>query len=354
MIKLSILARKIEEKLDVAGRAYGCKFKIATETGDFEKSIKNINEVTEYINGIIEAGNSSVTNLISGDNSPGILYATQTCYLKFVVKLEDEEQDTQYGDDIFYGNKHKLESIRNVLNNVFEQNSLEVIDDGSKSYAVTTVFSLEQTGERAQLPIVGDCMTFTAEAYFMFVENGINTRNFTFLLDGIIIPYQTVTSYRTPTMDGNVYSNTIDGATKNLVSQTTLSISFELPALTDEITEKMIAYILESNANSHILTVKINNREKTYLVQFGEVKNIGETIKNVGQTLSLMESPDIYDLISFDSNLYIYEVIKELDDVNSLQYWVFDNENKEKIQVGAKIVSASRIDDAEHLATIQG
>ena len=48
MIKLSKLAKTIEDKLNEKGKNTGFKFKIATETGDFEKSIKNANNVIEY------------------------------------------------------------------------------------------------------------------------------------------------------------------------------------------------------------------------------------------------------------------------------------------------------------------
>ena len=45
-------------------------------------------------------------------------------------------------------------------------------------------------------------------------------------------------------MDGNVYANTKDGATKNLAAQSTFLIVFELPALKDTTTTNMLKSIV--------------------------------------------------------------------------------------------------------------
>lgn len=357
MISLTTLAKRIEDELNEEGNQTGFQFKIATETGEFEKSVKNLNTVVEIVNGILEAGPSSVTNLISGDEG-GILYATQTCYLKFIVKLEDEQNDIEWGGEVIPGYASKLEALRNTFNRVFQHNAFdktvkdEDFANNNKTYAVTTIYSFEQTGERSQLPVVGDCLTFSVDAYFMYIENGLNTRNVTFLLDGALIPYQSVTVYRTPTMDGNVYSGSKDGATKNLVSQTTLSISLELPALEDSTTANALNYLLSGEQNSHILTLTAGNKTEKYLVTYSELRLTGETIKNAGQAMTLNESPDIYELLSFGHGYYIYEVKPDVsinpDILEELgQYWVFDvplyNGEMFLLEPGTKIVCTSPI-----------
>ena len=203
---------------------------------------------------------------------------------------------------------------------------------------MSTVFSFEQSGERTQSPVLGDSYSFSVEAYFMFVENGINSRSVTFLLDGAIIPYQTVTVYRTPTMDGNVYAGTQDGATKNLVSQTTLSISFELPALDgDTTTSNALDYLLEGEQRTHILTLAVDKKIKTYLVTKGETKLIGDTIKNAGQSLTFMESPEIYDLLEFSDSVYIYEASEEVPDGTTFVI----GPNTQYVVLGGKVVKGN-------------
>jgi hypothetical protein len=324
MISLSTLAKRIEDSLNEQGRTTGFKFKIATETGEFKTSVREKNDVYTYVNGLITAGPSNVTDLTSTGGA-GLLYATQTCYLRLVVGLEDTEEDYTFGETIS-GYQSRLDSLRNTLNSVFEHNDYDVIEDGDTNYAVTTIYSFEQTGTREQLPGLGDCMSFNADIYFMFVENGINSRDINCVIDGVKIPFQSIITFRVPTMEGNVYANTKDGSTKNLVSQTTFSVTIELPAIKDETTESIINYLLKGNTDTHLLTYEENGIKKDALVMFGEVKASGETIKNIGQTITLMESSDDYDLISFSNKLYIYRAIMNITSADVLHDYLPKNQ----------------------------
>lgn len=313
MIELQTLAKDIENKLNKPGQF---NFNINIDTAQFKSAIRQGNQEIYYVNGLMRSLGSEVSNLISSNkDEPGLLYATQSCNLQFLVKLEDIEENiyTEDGELIETGYKTKLEDLRVLLDDLFSKNSTEVITYNNKSFTVSTIYSLVSSGTREMVDGVGDAFTYSVDIFYMYVENGINTRDFIFELDGMVIPYQSVTTYRTPTMDGNVYANTKDGSTKNIASQSTLSISFELPATTDNVTQKMIDYLLDGELNqAHFLKVRINGRDKRYLVAYGENKLIGETVKNLGQNLSLVECPTNYDLISFPENYYIYTMQGDL------------------------------------------
>jgi hypothetical protein len=223
---------------------------------------------------------------------------------------EDVYSQSEEGEEqlVSYGDKSRIMIMRHYLDSVFQGNVIEnMTDDDGKDYVVSSVYEFAQSGTRAQVDIIGDSYTFQTTIYYSFVQNGINTRSAIFYLDGAIIPYQSMTMYRTPTMDGNVYANTTNGATKNLVSQSTFSVAFELPALKDDTTNKMLEYLLNGDLNqAHLLRVNINGTIKDYLVTLGELRLIGEIVKNLGQSVTFMEAPDDYDLISFGNYLNVY------------------------------------------------
>lgn len=323
MIELTTLAKSVQNALN---DKKGFNFYISTDTADLKLPEREGNEVIEYINGIMQSVGSEITNLMAGSEK-SLIYATQTCSLRLVVPLQNEEFDTfilkdgsviyeapENADDIakyIQGYQTKLENVRAVLTSVFQGVTVsDMTDSAGKNFSVTTAYSLEQGGQRAQLPNIGDSYSFYVSIYYSFIENGISTKNMTFKLDGAIIPYQTVTVFRTPTMDGNVYANTKDGATKNITLQTSFSASFELPSFKDDTTtSNIINFIMNGKINqAHILTFNYNGITKDYLVTYGENKVMGETIKNVGQTLTLVECPDIYELLSFSPSYSIYAV----------------------------------------------
>ena len=320
MIELSTLAKELQDSLNNLGLGY--TFKIFSDTGKFQKSIREDNAVTEYINGELRSLSSDLTTLDDGS-----ILATQNCKLDLIFMLEDEEENeqeeffeisqengeisTKQGETII-GNITKVNTIHKALNNYFQSNSVSqnsVSDGNGKVFIVTKIYQLAESGQRSQVEILGNSFTFSVYIYYMFVQNGINTKNQTFELDGLTIPLQSITIYRTPVMDGNVYADTKNGSAKNIASMSQFSVSIELPALTKEFTDTVLESLYDGELNvPHILRVNSNY----YLVSFGENRLIGETIKNMGQSITFVECPDEYDLLNFPTynnktyRLYLY------------------------------------------------
>ena len=367
MIELNELVKSLQNKLNAT---VGFNFYITADTADLKLPKMEDNEVVEYINGVLQGLSSEVTNLVAG-NDKNLLYATQTCNLRLIVPIQNEEFDTFilkdgsvidyltdeiiYKDDIaeyVQGYRTKLENVRSVLSGVFQGVSVEDMKDKDGNiYSVTTVYALEEGQERAQIPMIGDSYSFYVTIYYSFIQNGISTKWTTFKLDGAIIPYQSVTVFRAPTMDGNVYANTKDGTIKNIASQSAFSITFELPAFKeDRTTENIIDYILNGEINqAHLLTFTINGKSKTYLVTYGENRIMGETIKNVGQSLTLVECPDEYSLISFNNNYHIYE-----STYSDYSYTVSKNAQSYTFMKSAEKEEGDIIVSTEELADIIG
>lgn len=316
MIGLKTFAENLQTKLN--NNLQGLTFSIKADSKEFDKALRIGNTVKERINGLLTLQQSDTSNLTNGE-----LFATLACRLQVIFTLkggagdEDKEiidPDTQQVVDVIEGNNSYIERVRDALSDAFQVNTQETMTDSAgKSYLVCTLYQLVETGIRDQQSPIGDCMSFTAYISYMLVENGINTHDIVYTLDGNIIPFQTNTAYRSPTMDANVYSGS-NGAAKNLASQSLFTISFQLPALQNAVTRLMFAWLFGGELNvAHILNIRYPNfaganfEESNYLVTYGENNASGETIKNVGQTLTIVEIVDDYEIVGIPDTYYIYE-----------------------------------------------
>ena len=324
MIKLNDLAQKLMEKL---GKSTEYNFYLTTDTGKLKRDIRVGNEVYELVNGILSAGVSEVTNLVSGQDN-ALKYATQTATLRFIFALTNSENDNYLlsnGDSVselpetlpegvevvqvIYGNRTKISNLRTYLNSIFQGVEVEdMTDSDGKTFSVTTVYSLAESGTRDQLPVLGNSFSFYLNIYYSFVENGINTRDMVFYLDGVPIPYQAVTPERNSIIDANVYANSKNGTADNIALQSTLTISFQLPAVTNNaVTDMILEYILDGPINkAHLLRFSIGSKTQTYLVQIGGGRLSGDTIKNVGQGITFLPCVKRYALLTFGENIKVY------------------------------------------------
>ncbi len=323
MISLNKLAEEIQEKL----KNKGFNFHIVSDTGRFKKSERVGNEVIQYVNGLLTSGLSEVTNLTPGKNP--LIYATQTAYLSLILPLSNSEEDMfllsdgncisklpeelDEGVEVvqeIYGNKTKIAKLRAVLNSVFQGVFVEnMTDENGKTFSVTAIYQLLESGTRSQNPIIGNSFTFSINIYYSFVENGINTKDMIFYLDGVPIPFQSYTFERLSVMDGNVYADTTDGMAENFTSQTTLNISFELPAIANNtVTSAIINYMVRGRINqAHLLRfTQTGGITEDYIVGISGGRLSGETIKNVGQSLTFVPIRKNYALINFNDNVKIY------------------------------------------------
>lgn len=356
MISLKNLAKTIENDLNNIDA--GFRFKIFPDAGSFKKAVRDGNTVIKYINGVLSAVSSEVSN-VSADNDK-LVYATQTATLKLIYSLEDFAEDIEIENEEgnvvekLLGYETRIEDLKEALNSYFQGIKTEnIIDDDGKTFSVTSVFQFIANGERAQNSIVGDSITFTTYIYYTFIQNGLNTTNLKLELDGEPIPYQTITLFRTPTTDGNVYSNTKNGATKNISLQSNFNLSLALPAMTNNLTNRIIENVLDGEINqAHILRVVVEpNIERFYLVCYGENSVMGETIKNIGLRLSLVELRDNYENISFGKYMHIYQVDYDNPD------FAFEDESVSAIfNIEGELIEIHRqtIDDAPSISVSAG
>jgi hypothetical protein len=322
MIELKTLVDNLQEKLNK--NIQGFDFALSLDTAKFKRSLRRQNTVRERINGLVRVMSSDTTNL-----SDGKLFSTLSCRVNFIFKLEGKEEDeivyNEKGEvsQVIQGYKTKIDNVRLALSTAFQRHEQETMTEKytengetiEKEFLVIKLYQFPESGERTQVQELGDSYSFSVYISYMFVEGGISTYDVKYTLDGVLIPFQTITTYRTPTMDGNVYADTKDGATKNLVSQTSFSVSFILPALKNPVTRNIFKYIFGGKINeAHLLNIKYPSfdggeaEEYNYLVTLGESYLSGDTILNIGQTITLLEAVDDYELLSFPDKLYVYQL----------------------------------------------
>ena len=318
MIGLEKIAEQLSARLN--DNLYGYKFKVFSDSGEYAKAERENNQILEVINCLITTGNTDLTNLTDGN-----VIATQNYRLELLLRLEnfeeiiqDEGVDLPGQEDqireIIDGNVERIRKLRDILSSVSQQNYQDaLVDEKGKTFAVTTVYQFLQSGSREQRPGIGNSLSFSMNIYAMFIENGVNTQDVKYYLDGNIIPFQSNTSYQVPTIDSYVYANTRDGRTKALASQSTLSWNFELPALNNEVTRVITDFIFNNKLNlAHVLTIEHGDKVECYFVMLGESKQNGETIKNIGQSISIFEAPNDYELVEVPSKYYVYRVDNSL------------------------------------------
>ena len=199
-----------------------------------------------------------------------------------------------------------------------------MIDSNGKEYLVVGTYQFANSGIRDQVQIVGNSYTLSINLFYMFIEGGISNFEVVYTLDGFTIPFQANTVNDTPTIDGYVSANTKDGATLNLMSQHTWSVSFELPALRNAVTKAIFNSIFKRKVNqAHILSivkpsfVGLESEEEMRMVFIAESSAMGETIKNIGMRATLLDAYDDYELVNFNDNIIVFEVSR---DANSITF----------------------------------
>ena len=314
MIKLSTLTANLENALN--NGLSGLTFKLHTDTATYADALRVGNDVKDVVNGIVTNTASDVKN-----TSDGLIYGTFTNRVELIVKCRDTDEDVfqlvegANGTErqlVELGTINYIQKIRDLLDGfTAEQRRETLTDDDAKSYDVSSAYSLALSGVRAQISPIGDCYTFVFYAYYNVIENGENSKDWTAKLDGDVLSYGTFTIRRVPTQDAFTYSGDKTASAKSLSSSHVLAVTFELPAISGKVNSTIKKYLLEGENNvAHILTLRLGNETKSYLVIFGQVDGTASGVLNVGQSVTFVETAEEYGLISISPNLYAYVYTK--------------------------------------------
>lgn len=272
MIALSTLAKAIQDGLN--SNSKGINYVIHTDMGEFEKALKTRTEQKLFTNGIVEVVNSSIVPTQS------ITVATQSVLLTVVVQLPNPETD-----------KEITEKHRSVLENYFAGVRVEPLVSEGVTYSVSSVGALANTGTVQVRPGVGTSISFTVKVQYSFIENGLNSSNCLFELDGMQIPYSMAQMTRSPVAESNPYSNT-DGEAESVTTAERVGFDFQVPAqtTTNSFSSLLIQQILEGSHAEHTMKVTLGKETGTYTVIFGETMLAVEGVNNAGHKVSFVTS----------------------------------------------------------------
>lgn len=315
MINLSVLSQNLQTYLNDNSR--GVNFRVFAGTGKYAEAVATDNTLVETVNCVLSIISNDMTQL-----SNGLIFATQTCSFRVIIPLEDTENDggvttiTGFNngeptEDItqqFTGNESKIARIRSVLDSKFSATDNTTITEDDKTYSVSTIYTLMNDGERDILPTIGYSYSMSSYIYYYFVQNGVSSKANVISIDGVILPYQNATQRRTPTMDGYVPANTIDGSVENISSQSQSEISLTLPLFdNDSALSDGLDYLLGGEINTaHIVIQTVRDKTTTRLMTYGELTINSDVVKNIGMTLSLVPLAAIYELVKVPAMYYIY------------------------------------------------
>jgi hypothetical protein len=318
MLQINDLSKHIESTLN--NNLNGFTFKLHTDTGEYEaarRSVIDYNDVTQIINGI-----STLTSVENSPTNDGSVISSMVMRCEFVIPMRDTEEDVyqQYVDGsnelVKTGNVNYIASLRSMLDNFAQNQIFTTLEDSDKnSYTITAAFSYAESGTRAQRSRLGDSFTYVVYGYYNIIENGENSRDYVFVLDGQLIPYRSVTIGRRPISEADVYATTPYGVATSTSTASQLYLSLEVPAFISKFNNSVKNYVFEGESNTvHLLSVKAGkDLIKSYLVMFGDTSYNASGILNVGGTVSLVEAVNDYELLELGSQLNLFEVESQSD-----------------------------------------
>ncbi|MDE7406480.1 MAG: hypothetical protein K2M89_06380 [Clostridiales bacterium] len=281
MLKISDFANEIQKGLNQ--NAYGLNFAIFSDEGTYKDALISRTAKTRYTNGLLRVGASTIVP------TQGLTVATQTAALEICVPLFNPDTDEAV-----------IQNHRAALDAYFQQyrvDSMKEYDENDnvvKVYTVSSLSSLANTGDVDVRDGVGTSITFYVNIEFAYIQNGLNSANCTFTLDGFTIPYTAAKITKSPTAQTDAFSDS-NGRGESVNTSFVRSFDFQLPAQSgaDNLASLIISELLGVGLNTpHTLVVTIGDDDsKTYNVVFGQTDISLEGINNAGHNISLIERP---------------------------------------------------------------
>lgn len=314
MIELKKLAKRLESQLN-DGLTGDISYKLFTDTGTFKKAYRERNSVITYINGIYSNVSSDISNVYDGAN--GFLVGSMTNEVVLVIPCKDDDEDVYavvHSPNepqpepklVEIGNNTFISQIRKRLDDIAAKTLyFTETDSENKSYDVSVAFQLADTGIREQLPELGDCFTFSMQAFYNIIESGDNSRKWKIYLDDIILPYSSMSLQRQTTNETTVYANK-GRSTSTLIVADTFSCGIEIPSLLMSFNSIVKDFLLNgSNGYAHVAKIVAGDTTVYKLVVLSEDTATASGVLNVGLKLQLNETKEAYGLIAFSPLNYI-------------------------------------------------
>ena len=290
MIKLSDIAKYVEDGLNATLGDVGYSFKIWADAGEMIHALRTGNDVRHWIPANLRSVSSANEGniLVMGANGLMLDVAIpvkrpKTSALQTPEEL-DKIQDGQYPF---------VEEIKAVLDDYFQVSQVFTREDADRvSYTISMDAGRSQTGVVDILPVLDECLTVNIFISLTFLQGGINARNVVLNIDGVRVPLATVTFGRSNRLSSDVYNEAT--VVKNLATATSFSIDFAFPATSDNSTKQAFLTLLEGKPNiAHFVEVNIGSAfDGSYLMAFDNLQMNAQGVLFAGITGALIELAD--------------------------------------------------------------
>lgn len=290
MIKLSDIAKYIEDGLNAALGDAGYSFKIWADAGEMIHALRTGNDVRHWIPANLRSVSSANEGniLVMGANGLMLDVAIpvkrpKTSALQTPEELE-KIQDGQYPF---------VEEVKAVLDDYFQVSQVFTREDADRvSYTISMDAGRSQTGVVDILPVLDECLTVSIFISLTFLQGGINARNVVLNIDGVRVPFATVTFGRSNRLSSDVYNEA--AVVKNLATATSFSIDFAFPATSDNSTKQAFLALLEGKPNiAHFVEVNIGSAfDGSYLMALDNLQMNAQGVLFAGITGALIELAD--------------------------------------------------------------
>lgn len=366
MVSIEKITEYIQNTLNAYLNGLNCnffantEFKLFTDTGVFEKDIAEKNIETQYLNGLVTALPSDRYYL-----SNGFEVATLPIRLEVTFPLENDEEnggleqiDLESGvitvTQAYIGNTEKIKIVRETLDKAFNDNQIITLqNDNGIEYVVSVVSQIAQGGTRQFAGIIGYNYSFTVNFSFAFVENGLNSRQGKFTLDGNTIPFTSMSIVNVKNVDMNVMSSS-KGKAKAFPLFTGFSVTMEVPALlNDENTATFLKELLAQGqtTTAHLLGINLTGEDgetEYFLVSITEVSGAVSGVQNVGLKITFTDCVDNYEFITFDSTFNQYVMLNNVTNNSKEGYYIIFKENGELKSI---VYGTPTLNDTETVVT---
>lgn len=281
MITVKDLKNEVVKRLE---EVQGYKFTVFEDLGLFQESVRNGNNLTETVNCMFSIPESEVVPL--SNNVYALAYSAN---LDFLFPIDDRADYT--------GEYPNVQKFREALSLAL-QNALKVsmqAEDG-KTYTGGIVYNLPIAGERVYNPIIGDCIAYSTTIAFAFMENAVNSSDFSIEINGERISFTDMKIARNPALSADILKDNDNGQSSTYAESAMFKIDLTLPALNNSaFALKCMQYLLGiMNANEKF-TVKITApsingqiSEKEMEMIIGGLETTASGVSNIAYIASLV------------------------------------------------------------------
>lgn len=263
MIDLKILAGRLEDTLNDA-RDFSrinelipnteIAFRVVLDTADYKEPERVDNHVTYYINALMrviasETEGESVNNYNS----------SLTASIDFLVPLLDVVDE--------WGTFDIAEEVRALLINALQSGTFATIEDNGNIYLCGTKYRIANTGSRAVRERVGDSITFTVNAEYAFISNGVSSTEYkVYIRNGSNyepVGFATLSMNRQTNSEPNLSSDEVlveEGMTaKSTPINTVFAFSISSPVRNTSLDIHVADYLMNGVAKPIIIGFEIPN-----------------------------------------------------------------------------------------------